>query len=242
MYSYEDRIRAVKLYIKLGRRVGATLRQLNYPTKNALKSRHRKFDRRLVLPAGYARLKPRYSQQQKRLPVEHYLEHGRCFSATLTALGYPGRASLHAWIRELTPEKHTRVVGRSDGTSPGLKRAAVIALCTRQESPQKIAQQLGVCRPTLYNWKNQLLGREAPASIKRDRNTPFAHERRALERELEELRRQVRQLQLEQDILKTANEILKNIRRGAPLPKGQKLRGRVYTGNAEGSGRPLIGD
>lgn len=28
MYSYEDRIRAVKLYIKLGKRTGATIRQL----------------------------------------------------------------------------------------------------------------------------------------------------------------------------------------------------------------------
>ena len=33
MYSYEDRIRAVKLYIKLGKRPGATIRQLGYPTK-----------------------------------------------------------------------------------------------------------------------------------------------------------------------------------------------------------------
>ena len=31
MYSYEDRIRAVKLYIKLGKRVRATVRQLSYP-------------------------------------------------------------------------------------------------------------------------------------------------------------------------------------------------------------------
>ena len=38
MYSYEDRIRAVKLYEKLGKRTGATIRQLGYPTKNALKS------------------------------------------------------------------------------------------------------------------------------------------------------------------------------------------------------------
>lgn len=36
MYSHEYRIRAVKLYIKLGKRTGATLRQLGYPTKNAL--------------------------------------------------------------------------------------------------------------------------------------------------------------------------------------------------------------
>lgn len=30
MYSYEDRIRAVKLYMKLGKRTGATIRQLGY--------------------------------------------------------------------------------------------------------------------------------------------------------------------------------------------------------------------
>lgn len=35
MYSYEDRLRAVRLYIKLGKRIGLTIRQLGYPTKNA---------------------------------------------------------------------------------------------------------------------------------------------------------------------------------------------------------------
>tara|TARA_R100001377_G_scaffold60964_1_gene37072 strand:+ start:521 stop:697 length:177 start_codon:yes stop_codon:yes gene_type:complete len=33
MYSYEERLRAVKLYIKLGKRVQATIRELGYPTK-----------------------------------------------------------------------------------------------------------------------------------------------------------------------------------------------------------------
>ena len=37
MYLYAQRIRAVKLYIKLGRRLSATIRQLGYPTKNSLK-------------------------------------------------------------------------------------------------------------------------------------------------------------------------------------------------------------
>ena len=37
MYSYEDRIRAVELYIKLGKRTSPTIRQLGYPTKNALR-------------------------------------------------------------------------------------------------------------------------------------------------------------------------------------------------------------
>ena len=38
MYSYEDRIRSVMLYIKLGKRVAATIQQLRYTTKNSLKS------------------------------------------------------------------------------------------------------------------------------------------------------------------------------------------------------------
>ncbi len=44
MYSYEDRIRAVKLYIKLGKRTGAAIHKLGYPTKNTLKSWHREFE------------------------------------------------------------------------------------------------------------------------------------------------------------------------------------------------------
>jgi len=45
--------------------------------------------------------------------------------------------------------------------------------------------------------------------MKRNRNPPSLPEREMLERQIEELRRQVRRLQLEQDILTTANEILK---------------------------------
>jgi hypothetical protein len=36
MYSYEDRIRAVKLYLKLGKRLTATVHQLGYPTTKSL--------------------------------------------------------------------------------------------------------------------------------------------------------------------------------------------------------------
>jgi putative transposase len=78
MYSYEDRIRAVKLYIKLGLRVGATLRQLWYPTKNALKSWYREFEDHQDLSAGKVRSWQKYSDEQKRISVEHFLNHDRC--------------------------------------------------------------------------------------------------------------------------------------------------------------------
>ena len=49
MYSYDERIRAVKLYLKLGKRTGPTIRQLGYPTKNALKSWYREYKQGLFL-------------------------------------------------------------------------------------------------------------------------------------------------------------------------------------------------
>lgn len=55
MYSYEDRLRAVRLYIKLGKRVGLTIRQLGYPTKNALKTWLREYEQNRDVPAGYLR-------------------------------------------------------------------------------------------------------------------------------------------------------------------------------------------
>lgn len=37
-------IRAVELYMKLGKRVKATIRQLGYPTKNALRNWYREYE------------------------------------------------------------------------------------------------------------------------------------------------------------------------------------------------------
>lgn len=71
MYSYADRFWAVQLYIKLGKRVGATIRQLGYPTKNARKNWYREYERHRDLSAGYVRTKPWYSDEQKRVAVEH---------------------------------------------------------------------------------------------------------------------------------------------------------------------------
>ncbi len=52
MFSYEDRLRAVQLYIKLGKRIGLTISQLGYPTKNALMSWYREFEGNHDLRAG----------------------------------------------------------------------------------------------------------------------------------------------------------------------------------------------
>jgi putative transposase len=211
MYSYEDRIRAVRLYIELGKRAGATIAQLGYPTKNALKSWHQKHEQHLDLPAGYVRSNSKYSDEQKTAAVDHFVNHGRCLAGTSRALGYPCRDTLAAWVEELRPDTKVRVVGRATGVprSPAFKQAAVIELCTRQVSAQAIAQKLGATRPTLYKWKNQLLGREAAASMNRNDELPPDPARTALEQQVESLRRDIHRLQLEHDLLKKANELVK---------------------------------
>ena len=145
MYSYEDRLRAVRLYIKLGKRVGLTIRQLGYPTENALKTWHREYEQRHDLPAASVRV-PRYSQAQKGRAVEHYLEHGRCIAETIKSLGYPSRSLLSEWLQELHPQERTRVVGRSPELAPAVKQSAVIALCMRPTTAQAVADDLGVRR------------------------------------------------------------------------------------------------
>lgn len=211
MYSYEERLRAVKLYLTLGKRCKATIRQLGYPTKNALKAWHDEFARQGDLPAGYARSKPKYSDEQRRAAVEHWASHGRCFAFTLRALGYPCRQTLNEWVHERYPEARKCVAGKAGkpAASSSSKRAAVYELCTRNGSAQEVAHKLDVDRVTLYNWKNQLLGREAPASMKRDISSPEETDPSELERQVETLRREIRNLQLEHDLLKKANELLK---------------------------------
>ena len=207
MYSYAARTRAVKLYIQLGRRTAATIRQLGYPTKNSLKSWYREYKRCHDLAVGYVRSKPRYSDEQKNVAVEHYVTHDRCIAATLKALGYPGRGWLLGLMSCIPKPGNGLLAKLRVYRAPQCCRGWQSSNCTRQGSAK--AQKLGVSRPTLYNWKNRLLGREVLAAMKRPNDSPPETERAELERQLESLRRDIRHLQLEHDLLKKANEILK---------------------------------
>lgn len=111
MYSFEERLRAVNLYLKFGKRCRATIRQLGYPTKNTLKAWYAEFERRGDLRAGYSRPKPKYSDEQRNVAVDHWANHGRCYSFTLKALGYPG-PSQTADARRLTADRRDRLASR----------------------------------------------------------------------------------------------------------------------------------
>lgn len=112
-------------------------------------------------------------------------------------------------VREAFPEARASMVGRRWRPAYSETLKQVMELCSGEESGQRVADRLGVYRPTLYNWRNQLLGHKAPSSMKRRNTSAPAPEREELERQLEVLQRDERHLQLKHDLLKTANGLLK---------------------------------
>jgi len=79
VYSYEDRMRAVKLYIKYDYSVADTIRELGYPSRNGLVRWHNEYVENGDLHTGYAR-EPKYTNEQMQKAVNYYLEHGRSIS------------------------------------------------------------------------------------------------------------------------------------------------------------------
>ena len=158
MYSYQDRTRAVELYVKLGKRVRATIRQLGYPTKNALKGWHHEYEQHLDLPVGYAGRCPKYSQAQREATVEHYLTHDRCIAATMRTLGFPGRGTLTAWVREALPETRKAMVG----TTGRPTYAAIETVVDTNDRPVVHSD-----RGALYRWHGGSRGSQMRSSFAR---------------------------------------------------------------------------
>lgn len=72
MYLNEDRIRAVKLYIKLGKRTAPTIRKLGYPTQNAHQNHVQAFSGRLDRQCDRTFY---VKEQLKRNNPGHFLKH-----------------------------------------------------------------------------------------------------------------------------------------------------------------------
>lgn len=74
---------------------------------------------------------------------------------------------------------------------------------------QKIAQDVGVSRQVLYKWKDEAIGDETYQSMRKNDAPSLIQERDALREELARLTLAVKRQQLELNILRKAEEIIK---------------------------------
>ena len=210
MYSYEERMKAVKLYIKYGLCAADTVRELGYPYRKMLARWYKEYKETGDLHKQFIR-SPKYTPEQMKAAVDYYLEHGRNISRTVRTLGYPSREVLAEWIDELAPG--TRKARIKRGTmvqfSEEQKKEAVIELCTREGSAAAVADKMGTSRGVLYKWKNELLGKENIKAVKSSGKRFLPDEREALLAEVESLRKEIYRKQMELDVLEKAAEIVK---------------------------------
>lgn len=224
MYSYEKRIKAVKQLIQFDLCYADTVNFLGYPSPRELRRWYEEYVANGDL-SHTRKNNSRYTEEDKRKAVDYYLQHGKNISRTVRKLGYPSRMLLDNWIKELAPEqkKHRCSTGRSGVIyTEEQKEQAVIELCSRSCTATELAQQYGVTRYALYDWKRRLLGKESEYPMPKktiqsvitnekveENIDKLESEKAVLEQKVQELEKQVYRLQLEKDILEKAAEVIK---------------------------------
>ncbi|HGD9004875.1 TPA: hypothetical protein ACI7GP_004804, partial [Escherichia coli] len=127
MFTEEEKIRTIELYFKYGKKLALVVREPGYPSKRNL----RRWIRSWKAGDGAKesiRHKHRYSDEQKQVAVEHYLNHGCCLAFTSRALGYPCTDVLARWVNELYPGRRRIFTSKTSPVAPfepEVKRQAV---------------------------------------------------------------------------------------------------------------------
>lgn len=84
MSSYEDKMRALELYLSYGRSAAAAINELGYPNRHTLRLWHMEFAENGGLSRGRHR---RHDDLQKRAAVDHFFDRGQCLARTVRQLG-----------------------------------------------------------------------------------------------------------------------------------------------------------
>ena len=229
MYSYEERMRAVQLYIQYDFHVRSVMRELGYP-----KERH-------VIPTWYKEFKKngdlkheckrrsKFTDEQKSEALKYYFEHGMCLATTVRALGFPSRQVLQQWVCEVRPDlqRHCTSSRSLVHLTPDEKNQVAIELCYRDGTVQALAEKYGVSRWSIYNCKWQLLGKEKESAMPKRKKKVVAAMQSSdvtelqnqveqlqqltanLKNQASDLEQQVHRLQLEKDVLEKAAELIK---------------------------------
>lgn len=98
---------------------------------------------------------PRFSEEQMRIAVDHFFEHGQCLARTVRALGYPNIDYLSKWVDMLEPERRIKRTNKGKITDDQ-KQEAVIDLITRKATAAEIVDKynikmkLGMLKVVIY--------------------------------------------------------------------------------------------
>ncbi|NLU42622.1 MAG: helix-turn-helix domain-containing protein [Firmicutes bacterium] len=118
MHSYEDRMKAVMLYIKYDFSAADAIRELGYPGRKTLVRWYREYEATGELHRRYRRgyrRAPRHTPEQMQDAVDYYLDHRRNISRAVRTMGYPSKETPVKWIDQLALARRKINMRRSSG-------------------------------------------------------------------------------------------------------------------------------
>ncbi|WP_041738658.1 hypothetical protein [Coriobacterium glomerans] len=203
-YTREQRERALDLYERYELGPADTIREIGYPSPQSLRVwyRERLAERACGIESDRGRRWSRYSEEQRRAAVDHYLTHGRRLARTIRHMGYPCRSLLADWVDELA----AGVRSVRSGPAPDvLRRDGLIAASSAATTPARFAERIGVEAARADDRRRKMLGDRGEAAAMPDEETRAAprdrgrgadlsHGKDALADEIEELRRSEEEL------------------------------------------------
>lgn len=216
MYSFEKRLKAVELYFELGNNAALTVRRLGYPDVTSLAHWVNEYERNQSLHAQKHRYS-KYSDEEKERAIQYYLKNGKNILQTVKVLGYPSRPLLKAWIKEYNPleaERRCQTFKPHVRCTEEQQLQAVRESCRGDLTISEIAAIYNVTPSAVSIWRKKLLGEGRNQVMQKppneDKDTiQLKKEKLELEAEVEALRKEACRLQLENDVLKKAAELLK---------------------------------
>ena len=217
MFSTDQRRVAIETFIKFDHSYADTVAELGYPNRHTLRNWWKEYERTGEVPVGKFEREPKYSDEQKREAVEHYLSHGKRLTRTMKMLGYPGsRQTLGEWVDELAPgERKYRGPNPKKDPVPIEKKVQVVAELEARTGPAvEIAERHGVSRTAPYIWRREIMGDNGGEPEKK--GEPVSKEYDDLPDDigqlqdmLREAKMQLRAVQLELEVRQATLEIVK---------------------------------
>ena len=134
MYTYEERMRAVKAYIASGSgyQANKTIQEPGYPSHEALRRWNREYRKNGDLHRDFIRTPP-HTREQKEKAVAHYYANGCNYTKTSKALGYVSRDRMRQWVLETRQSEGSSCRTRRNVVkcTPEQKREFVVGFCAR---------------------------------------------------------------------------------------------------------------
>ena len=218
MYSYKQKIKAVKFYFNNGESLAYTINSLGYPHVNSLRDWIEEYKRDGTLTKKYHR-PTKFTKKEINEALKYFRNHGHSIGRTIKALGYPCDETLREWLNKYEPSYKPKTKKSSISINSKVnKEKAIKELCTSPLPADDIAKDYNVTRTAVYNWKNKSIGKGNQHSMAKKNLTKkkMSNNKEELTKQVKDLKNQVEELsndifklKMEKDILEKAAELIK---------------------------------